>query len=129
VIPTLVYHAIYDVTGRPAACLGDYGADTSDAAVQKLGNRIAEHIAAWVAPNTYANNPDNNVSSSNSDSSRDSVQRVLSDWQQWVDWSATLEIRATGQRVRPVRLNTDGTLRVRDEASGAEQTLAAEYLY
>jgi hypothetical protein len=82
----------------------------------------------------------------------DSADSVLSDWRQWVDWSESLEIRGdgasssfgsggasgaasagqlqlpAGRRVVPLGVNEDGTLRVRDLATGREETLAADYL-
>jgi hypothetical protein len=104
--------------GRLATCLGDYGADTSDAAVQTLGKAISQSIAQWATAQT----------SSSSTVSQDTAQSVLNDWRQWVDWSEVLELRDSGKKVLPLAVNDDGTLRVQDEATGREEILAAEYL-
>jgi hypothetical protein len=109
-------------TGRLATCLGDYGADTSDAAVQTLGKAISQSIAQWATAQTSSS------SSSSSSMSQDTAQSVLNDWRQWVDWSEVLELRDSGKKVLPLGVNDDGTLRVKNEATGREEILAAEYL-
>jgi hypothetical protein len=114
---TTLHHA-----GRLATCLGDYGADTSDAAVQTLGKAISQSIAQW------ATNAHSSSSSISNISSQDTAQSVLNDWRQWVDWSEALELRDSGKKVLPIGVNDDGTLRVKDEATGREEILAAEYL-
>ena len=42
------------------------------------------------------------------------------------DWTAELELRETGERVKPVRLLPDGRLQVRGAAG--ERALVADYL-
>ena len=97
--------------------------------MQSLGRSIADSIAVWAAHPNSSNSDATAANATASDSNTDSAAAVLRDWHQWVDWSAALEIRATGQKVLPLGLNEDGTLRVKDQLTGAEQTLAAEYLY
>ena len=58
--------------------------------------------------------------------SADDAMSVISDWSARADWTADLELRETGERVKPVRLLPDGRLRVRGAAG--ERDLVADYL-
>ena len=57
---------------------------------------------------------------------RDDAARVVEDWSARADWTAELELRETGERVKPVRLLPDGRLQVRGAAG--ERALVADYL-
>ena len=57
---------------------------------------------------------------------RDDATSVITDWSARVDWAADLELRETGELVKPVRLLPDGRLRVR--GTGGERDLVADYL-
>ena len=57
---------------------------------------------------------------------RDDAARVVTDWPARADWTAELELRETGERVKPVRLLPDGRLQVRGAAG--ERALVADYL-
>ena len=57
---------------------------------------------------------------------RDDATKVITDWSARADWTAELELRETGERVRPVRLLPDGRLQVRGAAG--ERALVADYL-
>ena len=57
---------------------------------------------------------------------RDDATKVITDWSARADWTADLELRETGERVKPVRLLPDGRLRVRGAAG--ERDLVADYL-
>ena len=57
---------------------------------------------------------------------RDDAMNVITDWSARADWTADLELRETGERVRPVRLLPDGRLQVRGAAG--ERALVADYL-
>ena len=57
----------------------------------------------------------------------DDAARVrITDWSARADWAADLELRETGELVKPVRLLTDGRLQVR--GAGGERALVADYL-
>ena len=56
----------------------------------------------------------------------DDAARVITDWSARADWAADLELRETGELVKPVRLLPDGRLRVR--GAGGERALVADYL-
>ena len=56
----------------------------------------------------------------------DDATKVITDWSARADWTAELELRETGERVRPVRLLPDGRLRVR--GADGERNLVADYL-
>ena len=57
---------------------------------------------------------------------RDDAMNVITDWSARADWTADLELRETGERVKPVRLLPDGRLKVRGAAG--ERALVADYL-
>ena len=56
----------------------------------------------------------------------DDAARVITDWSARADWAADLELRETGELVKPVRLLPDGRLKVR--GAGGERDLVADYL-
>ena len=72
-----------------------------------IARRIADGLGAW-------------------SQSADDAARVITDWSARADWTADLELRETGERVRPVRLLPDGRLRVR--GADGERALVADYL-
>ena len=57
---------------------------------------------------------------------RDDALSVITDWSARADWTAELELRETGERVKPVRLLPDGRLQVR--GADGERALVADYL-
>eukprot|EP00903_Cladosiphon_okamuranus_P015882 g14668.t1 len=95
--------------GRPAACLGDFGVDSSDEAVRELSAALTEKLCSWA-------------------SGTDSASAALSEFSRWVDWSLPLEIRDEGRAVTAVGIAPDGRLRVVDPSSGKEELLSTEYL-
>ena len=72
-----------------------------------IAQRIADGLGAW-------------------SQSADDAARVVEDWSARADWTAELELRETGERVKPVRLLPDGRLRVR--GADGERNLVADYL-
>ena len=72
-----------------------------------IAQRIADGLGAW-------------------SQGRDDAMNVITDWSARADWTADLELRETGERVRPVRLLPDGRLQVRGAAG--ERALVADYL-
>ena len=58
--------------------------------------------------------------------SADDAARVITDWSARADWAADLELRETGELVKPVRLLPDGRLKVR--GPDGERALVADYL-
>lgn len=92
--------------GRAATCLADRG---STEAAEELARRLADAVGLWAA-------------------GHDAAAAVVAEWSARVDWTASLVVRETGERVSPVRLLPDGRLRVRG-GDGAERDLVAEYLF
>ena len=72
-----------------------------------IAQRIADGLGAW-------------------SQSADDATKVITDWSARADWTADLELRETGERVRPVRLLPDGRLKVR--GADGERALVADYL-
>ncbi|CAM9399124.1 unnamed protein product [Ectocarpus sp. 6 AP-2014] len=95
--------------GRPAACLADFGADSTDEAVRELSAALTEKLCSWA-------------------SGTDSASTAVAEWSRWVNWSLPLEIRDEGRAVRPIGVAPDGRLRVVDPATGEEELLTTEYL-
>ena len=72
-----------------------------------IAQRIADGLGAW-------------------SQGRDDAMNVITDWSARADWTADLELRETGERVKPVRLLPDGRLQVR--GADGERALVADYL-
>ncbi|CAN0023823.1 unnamed protein product [Ascophyllum nodosum] len=95
--------------GRPAACLAEYGGDSTDQAVRALSATLTDKLCSWA-------------------SGKDSAELALAEWSRWVDWTLPLQIRDEGRVVRPVGVAPDGCLRVVDPDTGREELLTTEYL-
>ena len=95
--------------GRASTCLANVGVEVTELVVDEIISSIHNRLLTKI----------------NSDVSS---EFIISQWSFLVDWNSPLRIRDESITVRPIRVNTDGSLKVEEE-SGLQRDLYAEYLY
>ena len=100
--------------GRTATCLAEHGLPVSDADTAKeLSLGIARAVTEWMG----------------AAATQDTAELVLAEWEGLAVWGKEYRRRDDDGVVIPLGLETDGRLRVRDQATGAIRLLVAEYLH
>jgi biotin-(acetyl-CoA carboxylase) ligase len=100
--------------GRTATCLADHGLSVSDADTAKeLSLGIARAVTEWMGTAAM----------------QDTTEIVLAEWEGLAVWGKEYRRRDDDGVVIPLGLETDGRLRVRDQATGTVRYLVAEYLH
>lgn len=105
--------------GRPSTCLAQHGLVSSPEVVKSLARDITKQLWSWIKQGPAAGG--------NGTTHEEVIRR---EWSEYVDWKRELTLRDnSATRVVPLRLETDGELRVRNVVDGTEQVLVAEYLH
>eukprot|EP00624_Nannochloropsis_granulata_P006985 evm.model.NODE_5768_length_38717_cov_23.994007.8 len=100
--------------GRTATCLADHGLPVSDVDIAKeLSLSIARAVTEWMGQAA----------------TEDTAELVVAEWEGLATWGKEYRRRDDDVVVIPLGLETDGRLRVRDQATGTVHYLVAEYLH